>query len=360
MNISNNLKAIYNCLQDDESRTLFIAKVNHFFTNEPRYWHDMIESALLFGSGMKRKFDSRFPLLDDFINIPDYKEKDVALYGAGFSLELVLPVLQRFNINIRAICDSNIEKQGKIVHGYSVISPEKLTQEHKECYIMVTGFFGAGSIVQFLLNAGFSANRIISLVNIEEMYFGPEFIIPKEDEFYIDVGLHNIKTIKDFIRFCDTGNVKYKKILGLEPDKECYENCVNAIGKLGYKNVEIIKKGAYSSKGIIKFDGDKGGISKIDENGSDAIEVVTIDELICDDDIVTFIKMDIEGAELEALKGVAKTIRRNKPRLAISIYHKPEDIIDILSYINSLVPEYRFWIRQYSYFGGETVLYALV
>lgn len=360
MNISNNLKAIYNCLQDDESRTLFMAKVNHFFTNEPRCWHDMIESALLFGSGRKRKFDSYFPLLDDFINIPDYREKEVVLYGAGLSLGLVFPVLQRFNINIRAICDSNIEKQGKIVHGYTVISPENLTQEYKECYIMITGFFGAGSIIRFLLDSGFSANRIIILVNAEEMYFGPEFIIPEENEFYIDVGLHNIKTIKNFISFCNTGKVSYRKILGFEPDKKCYEKCVNAIDKLGYKNVEIIKKGAYSSKGIIKFDGEKGGISKIDENGNDVIETITIDELICDDDKVTFIKMDIEGAELEALKGVAETIRRDKPRLAISIYHKPEDIIDILSYINYLVPEYRFWIRQYSYFGGETVLYALV
>jgi hypothetical protein len=72
-----------------------------------------------------------------------------------------------------------------------------------------------------------------------------------------------------------------------------------------------------------------------------------------------FIKMDIEGSELEALYGAANTISKNLPRLAISIYHKFEDIVDILSYVHELAPTYRFYIRQCSYIDGETVLYAV-
>lgn len=69
--------------------------------------------------------------------------------------------------------------------------------------------------------------------------------------------------------------------------------------------------------------------------------------------------MDIEGAELAALQGGAETIKRYKPKLAISIYHKPEDIIEIPIYIKSLVPEYKLYIRHYTNMYAETILYAI-
>ena len=87
------------------------------------------------------------------------------------------------------------------------------------------------------------------------------------------------------------------------------------------------------------------------------VQVTAMDEVI--KDRVSFIKMDIEGAELRALRGAKYLIQKYKPKLAISIYHKPEDIIDIPNYIVDLVPEYKFYIRQYSYGYCETVLYAI-
>ena len=75
---------------------------------------------------------------------------------------------------------------------------------------------------------------------------------------------------------------------------------------------------------------------------------------------VTFIKMDIEGAELKALKGAKNIILRDKPKLAISIYHKPEDIVEIPLFIKELVPEYKLYIRHYSNDSIETVLYAVI
>lgn len=67
-----------------------------------------------------------------------------------------------------------------------------------------------------------------------------------------------------------------------------------------------------------------------------------------------------EGAELEALRGASETIRKDNPRMAICIYHKPEDLYQIPGYLLSLVPEYRFKIRQYTSMNWETVLYAAV
>jgi hypothetical protein len=85
-----------------------------------------------------------------------------------------------------------------------------------------------------------------------------------------------------------------------------------------------------------------------------------------DDELVNetgniFIKMDIEGSEMEALKGAASTIRTKKPRLAISVYHKPEDIITIPAFLQNLVPEYKFYLRHDCLVNlTETVLYAIL
>ena len=68
--------------------------------------------------------------------------------------------------------------------------------------------------------------------------------------------------------------------------------------------------------------------------------------------------MDVEGAELKSLMGARETIIKNRPRLAICVYHKPEDLYEIPGYILSLVPEYKFLLRHYSSSNAETILYA--
>ena len=151
---------------------------------------------------------------------------------------------------------------------------------------------------------------------------------------------------------------KYKKIYALEPDKINVEKCKKNMAKNGVDNVIFVNKGAWNKEDIIKFDNTGNGNSCVSENGENQIEVIDIDSVV-NDDKVTFIKMDIEGAELEALKGARNTIIKNKPKLAISVYHKKEDIIEILNYINQLDIGYKFYLRHYTHSASETVLYAL-
>lgn len=86
-------------------------------------------------------------------------------------------------------------------------------------------------------------------------------------------------------------------------------------------------------------------------------DVVSLDEDI--HERVTFIKMDVEGVEMEALKGCQNHIKKDRPILAISLYHNVEDIYEIPLFINGIVEEYRFDIRHYTPYHGETVLYAI-
>jgi hypothetical protein len=74
---------------------------------------------------------------------------------------------------------------------------------------------------------------------------------------------------------------------------------------------------------------------------------------------VDFIKMDIEGSELAALKGASGALREWKPRLAISLYHRVEDFHAIPLWLDSLGLGYRFFLDHYSIHHEETVLYAI-
>ena len=119
--------------------------------------------------------------------------------------------------------------------------------------------------------------------------------------------------------------------------------------------------GAWDETARLSFQSGLRGASYIDDANSsdDYIDVIQIDSLMNKEE-VTFIKMDIEGAELKALKGAKNIILRDKPKLAISIYHKPEDIVEIPLFIKELVPEYKLYIRHYSNDSIETVLYAVI
>ena len=133
-----------------------------------------------------------------------------------------------------------------------------------------------------------------------------------------------------------------------------------------YQNILFVPKGVYSSTGVLRFqsDGSSGGavldcMRHDDIDNTVEIDVTSIDDVLeCAD--ATFIKMDLEGAEWEALHGAERTILRNKPKLGICIYHSNEDRLRLIEYIHDLVPEYHFYIRQHSKLLNETVLYAIL
>ena len=87
----------------------------------------------------------------------------------------------------------------------------------------------------------------------------------------------------------------------------------------------------------------------------------TMDSLVADGaiDCVDFIKMDIEGSELQALIGAESSIRRWRPKLAISLYHRPDDFFSIPLWIDALGCGYRLFLEHYSIHHEETVLYAI-
>lgn len=121
------------------------------------------------------------------------------------------------------------------------------------------------------------------------------------------------------------------------------------------KNV-LVETGLWSEKASLKITA-KGTGSCVGNLGDYEICVDSIDN-ICDVP-PSFIKMDIEGSEYEAIKGAEGTIRRYKPKLAICVYHRLEDIVQLPKILLEYNSEYTFYLRHYSFASNETVLYAL-
>lgn len=185
----------------------------------------------------------------------------------------------------------------------------------------------------------------------EEQYFINELQFGN-DEVFIDGGAFTGDTIASFTRRCKN----YKQIIAFEPDTANFEKLKKKYGN--NRRITLMNVGLFDKTGEVRFVGGKGGESKITNQGdsTDTIQVKTIDGLGLES--VSFIKMDIEGAELSALKGAEKTIIRDKPKLAICIYHSDEDMVRLAEYIHNIAPEYKLYVRQYDLFC-ETVLYAI-
>lgn len=177
----------------------------------------------------------------------------------------------------------------------------------------------------------------------------------REDEIIVDAGAYDGMTA---LRFLKWGEGKVKHIYSFELDPANVPKCEANLR--GHEDkVMLINKGTWSSAKTLRINSGQNSQSRIFDEGTTYAELAAIDDIVGDEK-VTFIKMDVEGAELESLKGAKNTIIKNHPRLAICVYHKPEDIYEIPEYILSIVPEYKFYLRRYDSHSGETVLYAYV
>ena len=189
----------------------------------------------------------------------------------------------------------------------------------------------------------------------KDQYFPEGIIQLSENEVFVDGGAFTGDTLLAFIRKAKN---KYSKCYAFEPEPENAAKLNVLAGRQGFRDVRIVGKGLWNKADTLRFAASEGTTgSEISETGSTSIEVDTIDNASPD---ATFIKLDVEGAELEALKGAAETIKRNRPKLAICLYHKPGDLFEIPLLIKALAPEYRLYLRQHQPVSCELVLYAVI
>ncbi len=169
-------------------------------------------------------------------------------------------------------------------------------------------------------------------------------------EIFADCGAAYGDTALEFFKLCGG------KVYAFEPETEEYQKLI--INTKGMDNLIPINAGVGKAKGTGAFNKDSFGMGgRFEEGGDEAVSILALDEAL--PEYPTFIKMDIQGYEMPALRGAAETIKNAKPKMALCVYHKVTDFFDIPRHVLALRPDYKMYFRHYGNDIGDTVCYFI-
>ncbi len=264
--------------------------------------------------------------------------------------------------------DSVIENIEKINSEHSVFAPDvpvaggglftrEYNEEHEEDFDFVYNHLAdeeSKRVYRDILNfkvSGKISYLLGSFCEKENIY--REILRLTENETIVDLGAYDGDTIREFTDFTKG---KYNKIIALEPDAKNYKKLIKNTENMN--NVTALNMGAWDKKDTLIFAKKAGRNSRLSSEGI-PVKVTDIDSLI--DEPVTMIKMDIEGAELKALKGAEKTIKKYLPKLYVCAYHRNEDLFALGKKIIEFDEKYCLYFRHSRYIPAwESNFYAIV
>ena len=173
-----------------------------------------------------------------------------------------------------------------------------------------------------------------------------------DSEIYLDLGAYRGDTVEEFISHTNG----YKKIYAVEPDKKTFKKLQKSTENL--ENISLINAVISDRIGTGFFDmkGSRGS-SEVSENTGTKTDILTVDSIIGSNPL-TYIKADVEGAELEFIRGAENTIRLKKPKMQIACYHRSEDLFTIPEAVLNIRDDYKIYMRHYpSVPAWDTVYY---
>ena len=186
--------------------------------------------------------------------------------------------------------------------------------------------------------------------NHEGQYFDRELIPDIKKISFVDGGGYVGDTASEVIK----NYPDFKRIYLVEPIAENIRIAKRELGHL--ENIEFLTCGVSNKKETLYFNEEK-SFSTIYGKGTQSVEVDTIDNIVKEK--VDFIKLDIEGAEQDAIDGARETIKKYKPILTICVYHKAEDWYKIPEKVLDMQSSYDVYLRHYMEGIFETVMYFI-
>lgn len=190
----------------------------------------------------------------------------------------------------------------------------------------------------------------------KEQYFPADVPLNKGYSRFINCGAYD----GDTIRLLNETHGKVKDIICFEPEPTIFKRLSEYLWKAKdalAENILALPCAVYSHETIMPFNNASGLGSRISAGGKSSVQCTALDHVLPGFK-ADFICMDVEGVEPEVLKGAEQLIRDSKPDLAICVYHSPAHLWEIPLYLHSLQAGYKFYLRNYTTFTGETVLYA--
>ncbi len=346
-------------------------------------------------------------LRPDFNAVQEKISDGIALFGAGQFGRASLEYLRKNNFTVICFIDNAPEKQGTIVDGIPVVPTGDslvtsagvtlITARHAVGHIQVSlqanmpklsfdAWFLLANLQKYIdmrdqlfpdsrskecldgimltMLTG-DENWCASVMDFNQYFCLPQFVNIGTDVF-VDAGAYVGDTVEKFIW---ANNGGFKHIYAFEP-------CGLQIAALQHRRERLIKEwalnennftiinaglGQFDSFANINIDKDHllGACLSMSVPGvSDAdVKVVALDNYI-NGKAVTFIKADIEGMEMAMLKGSINTIKANTPKMALSVYHKPDDLLEIIQFIRAANMNYTFALRNHSPLLMDTTLYC--
>lgn len=337
----------------------------------------------------------------------------IIIFGAGGGGKYLNQVLDKLNFKTNYFCDNDEKKWNNYINKIRIISPSGLAQIYDNTKLVCIASSWAKEIAKQLSEMGiknyidltywdnrwkdnYNYQKIFSNINnlkkaykyLEddnsksiyisvikyrlsmdpiylntseyEQYFH-SMVKPEMNDNIIDAGAYTGDTA---IKFCR--NLKNKcKIFSFEPEDTNYKYLLRNITNENLKNNVIpLKVGLWRENTFLSFstqteENVNSESSHISSDGNVKVKVIILDSFVKENKIIpSLIKMDIEGAEYEAIQGAINTIQAFKPKLQICIYHNVEDLWRIPILIKKINPNYHFYISHHSQNLVDTVLYA--
>jgi FkbM family methyltransferase len=357
--------AVYDRLQDELSKYFFQKRLTYALT------HDF--------SVMQEAYRTVFKM-----KVPT--DKKVVAFGGGTYVSRIPTFKHEFDINIVAVIDNHpkpnhLEIEVTRATDFLRDKKEDITLQEYVFFLNVSlSTMFAIEMREQLLESGVLESAIFDYSDLFQYAVKPDMTpMPEEEskpleqyfdlgfpfdenEVFVDAGVYDGLSSISFARKV---NGKYRGIYAFEPDEKSF-----ALSECNFKKVNLdvtlVEQGLWNINDKLIFHLIPGGSSSIAVNQStnaitQSINVTTLDDYFKDkEDKPTFIKMDIEGAELNALIGGEKIIREYKPKLAICVYHKPEDLLQIPQLLVSYRPDYKIFLRKYTAgLADEYVMYFI-
>ena len=318
--------------------------------------------------------------------------RPIVLYGMGDGADKILAQFDRLGIRASGVFASDEFARGNLFHGFSVrklsdtvaevlakmyeldakydvvapdvpVVPGALfvvafvcahSAAMQECYDL---FADERSREVFLDTVRFKLSGRLEYLRRSESGKDEVFeniLKPTENEHFSDLGAYNGDTIRELLHYT---NGRFASVTALEPDRRSFRKLNEWASANIEGDVTLVQAGAWDRDEIRCFSDQAGRQSHVANKGRET-QMRALDSVLggrpC-----TYLKMDVEGAEREAISGAEQTIRTFAPKLNIAAYHRSEDFFELPLVIHSLCKDYALYLRHHPYVPAwDTNLYA--
>lgn len=268
-------------------------------------------------------------------SLPDVMQK---IADVASECETYIPDVPVRSCNVFSVAFEN-EHKNDIEKAYELLSDER----SKEVYRGVIEFRRSGKLDILTSTANERSDVMAELLNFERYRVAA------------DIGAYNGDTAMELIELCP----HIEKIIALEPDRRNFRK-LSAYAE-NEPRVIPVNAAAWNENTTLIFDDSGNRNAGLDDGSSRRhaeVNAVALDSLL--NDSVDYIKYDVEGAEKQAIEGTSQIIKKYHPDLLISVYHRTEDLHELILQIHSIAPEYKLYLRRYPYIPAwDLNLYAI-